>query len=91
MLEFNGTNPITDILGDQPTVRDVTIENQSRIMRIEPLTNAQLPPGETVLMRVTGDLAFSQIAANIEQINQLTGFEVIGMTAVIVPDDPEET
>jgi hypothetical protein len=85
MPDYNGTNPITDILGDLATVRDVTMENQSRIMRIEPLTNTALPAGDTIVVRVTGDLAYSTIVANINQINSLAGLEVIGLASVVAP------
>ena len=39
---FDGTNPITDILGDDPTERELTFENQSVQNFIEPLTLALL-------------------------------------------------
>ena len=85
---FDGTNPITDILGDEPTEREVTMENQSTMTIIEPLTNTQIPAGQTVLVRVIGDMAHSTLVNNIQQINALQGFEVIGLTSVVIPDEP---
>ena len=85
---FDGTNPITDILGDEPTEREVTMENQSTMTIIEPLTNTQIPAGQTVLVRVIGDIAHSTLVKNIQQINALQGFEVIGLTSVVIPDEP---
>jgi len=80
---FDGTNPITDILGDEPTEREVTMENQSTMTIIEPLTNTQIPAGQTVLVRVIGDIAHSTLVKNIQQINALQGLEVVGLTSVI--------
>ena len=85
---FDGTNPITDILGDEPTEREVTMANQSTMTIIEPLTNTSIPAGQTVLVRVIGDMAHSTLVNNIQQINALQGFEVIGLTSVVIPDEP---
>ena len=85
---YNGTNPITDILGDLPTEREVTMTGLSTLTRIEPLTNTQIPAGQTVLVNVIGDMAHAQLVKNIQQINALQGFEVIGLTSVVIPDEP---
>ena len=85
---FDGTNPITDILGDEPTEREVTMENQSTMTIIEPLTNTQIPAGQTVLVRVIGDIAHSTLVKNIQQINALQGLEVVGLTSVVIADEP---
>lgn len=84
---FDGTNPILTIVGDEPTERDVSMTNNASIVKTELLTNTQLPPGQTVLVRVKGDMAFDQILANLEQVNALEGFEVIGVASVPVEDD----
>lgn len=84
---FDGTNPILTIVGDEPTERDVSMTNNASIVKTELLTNTQLPPGQTVLVRVKGDMAFDQIMSNLEQINAFDGFEVIGVTNVPVEDD----
>ena len=87
MPTFDGTNPITDILGDDPIERELTFENQSVQNFIEPLTNTAIPAGQTVEMTVIGDAAFDTIESNIAQINALAGFEAITLTSVVV-DDP---
>lgn len=83
---YNGTNPITDILGDLPTEREVTMTGLSTLTRIEPLTNTQIPAGQTVLVNVIGNMAHAQLVKNIQQINALEGFEVIGVTSVVMSD-----
>lgn len=85
---YNGTNPVTDILGDLPTEREVTMTGLSTLTRIEPLTNTQIPAGQTVLVNVIGNMAHAQLVKNIQQINALQGFEVIGLTSVVIPDEP---
>lgn len=85
---FDGTNPILTIVGDEPTERDVSMTNNASIVKTELLTNTQLPPGQTVLVRVKGDMAFDQIMSNLEQINAFDGFEVIGVTNVPVEEGP---
>lgn len=80
-MQFDGTNPITDILGDEPTVRNVTLENTSRFAQTEPLTRTKLLPGQSKTVEVTGDLAYTQIMANIQQINSLAGYEMIILSA----------
>ena len=86
---FDGTNPITDILGDEPTEREVTMENQSTMTIVEPLTNTQIPAGQTVLVRVIGDIAHETLVNNIRQINALQGLEVIGVTSVVIDSEDE--
>lgn len=86
-VTYDGTNPITDILGDLPTEREVTMTNQSTVARIEPLTNTQIPAGQTVLVNVIGDLAHAQLVKNIQQINAMSGFEVIGVASVVIGGD----
>ena len=87
---YNGTNPITDILGDLPTEREVTMTGLSTLTRIEPLTNTQIPAGQTVLVNVIGDMAHAQLVKNIQQINALEGFDVIGVASVVVGGGGEE-
>lgn len=90
MPTFDGTNPITDILGDNPIERELTFENQSVQNFIEPLTNTAIPAGQTVEMTVIGDAAFDTIESNIAQINALAGFEAITLTVVYDPLAPSE-
>lgn len=87
---FDGTNPILTIVGDEPTERDVSMTNNASIVKTELLTNTQLPPGQTVLVRVKGDMAFDQIISNLEQINAMNGFEVIGVTSVPVEEESND-
>lgn len=86
---FDGTNPILTITGDEPTERDVSMTNNASIVKTELLTNIKLPPGQTVLVRVKGDVAFDQILSNLAAVNALEGFEVIGVTNVPVTELPE--
>lgn len=89
---YNGTNPITDVLGDLPTEREVTMTGLSTLTRIEPLTNTQIPAGQTVLVNVIGNMAHAQLVKNIQQINALEGFEVIGVASVVVgSEEPTPT
>lgn len=81
---YDLTNPITDALGDEHTLREVTMTNHSTMTRIEPLTNTEIPAGQTVLVRVVGDIGHEQLISQIQQINELKGFEVIGVTSVAV-------
>lgn len=79
---YNGVNAVTTAMGDTGASFDVTLENQSSFTKVEPLTNLQLPAGQTVLVNVTGDLAHAQLVKNIQQINAMAGFEVIGVSSV---------
>lgn len=81
---YDGTNPFLSIIGDEPNLRDVSMTNNSFKMVVEPLTNTQIPAGQTVLVRVQGDIAYDQLLSNIEQINALEGFEVVGLTSIPV-------
>ena len=86
MSEFNGTNPLLDALGDQPTIRDVTINNNTSFKIVEPLTGLQIQT-ETIV-RVHGEVAFQQIQNNIVQLNELQQQEAVTSTAVVVDDQP---
>lgn len=84
MIEFDGTNTLLDALGDEPTLRDVTLTNQGAVTVVEPLTGAELLPSEPLIIRVKGDSAFAQLQSNIEQINALKQSEVILFSFEIV-------
>lgn len=86
MTEFNGTNPILEALGDEPTIRDITINNNTSFKIVEPLTGLEIKT-ETVV-RVQGEVAFHQIQNNIVQLNELKQQEAVTSTAVIVDDQP---
>ena len=83
MIPFNGTNAVLTALGDDVVVRDVTLLNQTGNTIVEPLTGIRLPPGEAVLIRLTGDVAFESMSNNVEQINLLRGSEAIVLTDVL--------
>lgn len=83
MIQFNGTNAVLTALGDDAVVRDVTLLNQTGNTIVEPLTGIRLPPGESVLIRLTSDVAFESISNNVEQINLLRGSEAIALTDVL--------
>ena len=84
---YDLTNPLTDALGDEHTLREVTMTNHSTMTRIETLTNTEIPAGQTVLVRVLGDIGHEQLISQIQQINELKGFEVIGVSSVAVADE----
>ena len=89
MTPFNGTNAVLTALGDDAVVRDVMLLNQTGNTIIEPLTGIPLPAGESVLIRLTGDVAFESISNNVEQINLLRGSEAIALTdELFVPVAP---
>lgn len=90
MSEFNGTNPLLEALGDQPTVRDVTLFNQSYKKIIEPLTGIHIQPGQTAVIRVTGDAAFNQIKGNVDQLKALKDYDVLAMSVDVV-DEPSNS
>ena len=84
--DFDGTNPLLEALGDEPTVRDVTLFNQSYKKIIEPLTGVHIQPDQTAVIRVTGDAAFNQIKANLDQLKALKNYDVLAMSFEVVED-----
>ena len=87
--DFDGTNPLLEALGDEPTVRDVTLFNQSYKKIIEPLTGVHIQPDQTAVIRVTGDAAFNQIKANLDQLKALKDYDVLAMSFEVVDDEPD--
>ena len=87
--DFDGTNPLLEALGDEPTVRDVTLFNQSYKKIIEPLTGVHIQPSQTVVIRVTGDAAFNQIKSNVDQLKALKDYDVLAMSFEVVDDEPD--
>lgn len=87
--DFDGTNPLLEALGDEPTVRDVTLFNQSYKKIIEPLTGIHIQPGQTAVIRVTGDAAFNQIKDNVDQLKALKDYDVLAMSFEVVEDEPD--
>ena len=87
--DFDGTNPPLEALGDEPTVRDVTLFNQSYKKIIEPLTGIHIQSGQTAVIRVTGDAAFNQIKGNVDQLKALKDYDVLAMSFEVVDDEPD--
>ena len=87
--DFDGTNPLLEALGDEPTARDVTLFNQSYKKIIEPLTGVHIQPDQTAVIRVTGDAAFNQIKANLDQLKALKHYDVLAMSFEVVDDEPD--
>ena len=87
--DFDGTNPLLEALGDEPTVRDVTLFNQSYKKIIEPLTGIHIQPGQTAVIRVTGDAAFNDMKANLDQLKALKDYDVLAMSFEVVDDEPD--
>ena len=87
--DFDGTNPLLEALGDEPTVRDVTLFNQSYKKIIEPLTGIHIQPGQTAVIRVTGNAAFNQIKGNVDQLKALKDYDVLAMSFELVEDEPD--
>lgn len=87
--DFDGTNPLLEALGDEPTIRDVTLFNQSYKKIIEPLTGVHIQPGQTAVLRVTGDAAFNQIKGNVDQLKALKDYDVLAMSFEVVEDEPD--
>ncbi|MGJ8757473.1 hypothetical protein ACSFV5_07450 [Acinetobacter sp. HC8-3S] len=85
MNEFQGTNPILEILGDEPTIRDISVSNNSSLKIVEPLTGVSLDDGTVI--RVHGDIALQEIQNNIDQLNSLKGTD-ISFTAELVVEEP---
>lgn len=87
--DFDGTNPLLEALGDESTVRDVTLFNQSYKKIIEPLTGIHIQPDQTAVIRVTGDAAFNQIKGNVDQLKALKDYDVLAMSFEVVDDEPD--
>ena len=87
--DFDGTNPLLEALGDESTVRDVTLFNQSYKKIIEPLTGVHIQPGQTAVIRVTGDAAFNTIKGNVDQLKALKDYDVLAMSVDVVDEQPD--
>ncbi len=71
MHEYNGSNPLLDALGDEPSVKVISMTNSSAYAVTEPLTQVLLEPHEVTVIQVTGAAALEQIISNLGQINAL--------------------
>lgn len=52
---------------------------------IETLTNTNLPAGHAVLVKIDDSTSYDQVLSNVEAINALPGFTVIGVTSLPNP------
>ena len=89
---YDLTNPITIAMGDEATKREVTLTNNSSWPRVEPLTDIEIPAGQSVVIQVVGDIGFDSMKSGIDQFNELKHNDVITISAEVVPDevDPED-
>lgn len=76
-IVIDGTNALTDILGDSDTEYNPTLNNSAVVRITEPLTGLVIEPQGSVDFTLVGDLAYQQLQSNIDQINQLKGFTAL--------------
>ncbi|MFV5374604.1 hypothetical protein [Acinetobacter calcoaceticus] len=84
-LIIDGTNPIMDAVGDQPTERVITLQNKSVNDITEPFSQVRVQAGQKVTFTLIGDEAYKQLQDNLDQINGLKGNVI-----QIVPSEPQE-
>lgn len=84
-LIIDGTNPIMDAVGDQPTERVITLQNNSVNDITEPFSQVRVQAGQKVTFTLIGDEAYKQLQDNLDQINGLKGNVI-----QIIPSEPQE-
>lgn len=84
-LIIDGTNPIMDAVGDQPTERVITLQNNGVNDITEPFSQVLVQAGQKVTFTLIGDEAHKQLLDNLVQINGLKGNVI-----QIVPSEPQE-
>lgn len=82
---IDGTNPIMDTVGDQPTERSITLQNNGLSDITEPFTQVLVQAGQKVTFTLIGDEAHKQLLDNLDQINSLKG-----NVLQVVPSEPQE-
>ncbi|ACC57488.1 hypothetical protein [Acinetobacter baumannii] len=82
---IDGTNPIMDAVGDQPTERSITLQNNGLSDITEPFTQVLVQAGQKLTFTLIGDEAHKQLLDNLDQINSLKG-----NVLQIVPTEAEE-
>lgn len=82
---IDGTNPIMDAVGDHPTERSITLQNNDLSDITEPFTQVLVQAGQKVTFTLIGDEAHKQLLDNLDQINGLKG-----NVLQIVPTEAEE-
>ncbi|HCI3537010.1 TPA: hypothetical protein NOZ40_001369 [Acinetobacter baumannii] len=85
ILIIDGTNPIMDAVGDQPTERSITLQNNGLSDITEPFTQVLVQAGQKVTFTLIGDEAHKQLLDNLDQINSLKG-----NVLQVVPSEPQE-
>ncbi|EOR07396.1 hypothetical protein [Acinetobacter genomosp. 15BJ] len=60
--------------------------NNAVEMLFKLLTDTNIPEGHIALVRIQDDLTYDQVMTNLEQVNALPGFTVIGVTSIPNPD-----
>lgn len=89
---IDGTNPIMDAVGDQPTERSITLQNNGLSDITEPFTQVLVQAGQKVTFTLIGDEAHKQLLDNLDQINSLKGnvLQVVP-SELQEPSEPDET
>lgn len=82
-IVIDGTNALTDILGDSDTEYNLTLNNSAVVRITEPLTGLVIEPQGSVDFTLVGDLAYQQLQSNIDQINQLKGFTALSFVVAV--------
>lgn len=60
--------------------------NNAVEMLFETLSDTNIPDGHVALVRIQNDVSYDQVITNLEQVNVLPGFNVIGVTSIPNPD-----
>ncbi|MGS9871089.1 hypothetical protein ACVN7P_04025 [Acinetobacter baumannii] len=74
-----------DAVGDHPTERSITLQNNGLSDITEPFTQVLVQAGQKVTFTLIGDEAHKQLLDNLDQINGLKG-----NVLQIVPTEAEE-
>lgn len=82
---IDGKNPIMDAVGDHPTERSITLQNNGLSDITEPFTQVLVQASQKVTFTLIGDEAHKQLLDNLDQINGLKG-----NVLQIVPTEAEE-
>lgn len=56
--------------------------NNAVEMLFEQLTDTSIPEGHIALVRIQNDVSYDQVMTNLEQVDVLPGFNVIGVTSI---------
>ncbi|WP_278492040.1 hypothetical protein [Acinetobacter gyllenbergii] len=56
--------------------------NNAVEMLFKTLTDTNIPEGHVALVRIQNDVSYDQVMTNLEQVDVLPGFNVIGVTSI---------